>query len=371
MQLSFSWKESLGGIPISTSLPHLVGLLLLMGWGSLIGLSSMLAPRPMPSTSTQLLIAGAGSVILILSLLLHELAHGWVAQRNNQEVEKVTLHWWGGTCSYKRNFRLQSASLFEGFAGPAVQFLLAGLLGGAAWMTTGLTSTFFQSQALLQLIVGGGNLLPLFPLDGGRITSLLLAKWSDQFSQGVAWTYRSGPLIVFVIGMPLWLKYMPSRAYWDTAAFWSWLGMGMLGMVVVLYSWWVGRQQWKFYTMLEDWNEYSVRDLVQFDLESAETDQPIQSLLPLQSFRWGERQGQRVGLLAPCDIPPEGTGPVRKYMWSIDHLPTQSPPLDTAAGDVYLEAWENREESSSSPVLILDEHQGVGVLDLDTALQQY
>jgi Zn-dependent protease len=113
-------------------------------------------------------------------IVLHELGHSFTAMRFGVGVRRILLMPIGGMAEFDSIPRQPSRELMITIAGPAVNFVIAGLL----WLVVrGLPDEVPQySLAMLvaqlflaNLIMGIFNLLPAFPMDGGRILRALLA----------------------------------------------------------------------------------------------------------------------------------------------------------------------------------------------------
>lgn len=112
-------------------------------------------------------------VVVFLSVLLHELGHSLVARRLNVPILGIDLHFFGGAAKMGRMPSSPREEILIAAAGPAVSFALA-LLGFLL-----LLLTRFQPLAYfagVNLVLGGFNLLPALPMDGGRIFRALLAR---------------------------------------------------------------------------------------------------------------------------------------------------------------------------------------------------
>ncbi len=115
-------------------------------------------------------------------VLLHELGHALTARRFGIETENITLYPIGGVARLQRLPRAPGAELLITLAGPAVNFALAALFAILGWLDAvgGAVSAlgyFFQEMMLVNLVLGLFNLIPAFPMDGGRILRALLAGW--------------------------------------------------------------------------------------------------------------------------------------------------------------------------------------------------
>jgi Zn-dependent protease len=117
---------------------------------------------------------------IFASIVLHELGHSLVARRFGMEMRGITLHMFGGAAELEDEPTSPTAELFVAAAGPATSFALAGLLRLMAVATAGLSSSELPIEVLLRyvstlnLVLGIFNLLPAFPLDGGRILRAVL-----------------------------------------------------------------------------------------------------------------------------------------------------------------------------------------------------
>src|SRR5919206_3926820 len=128
-------------------------------------------------------------VALFVSVLLHEFGHSLVAQRLGLEIHSITLLPIGGVSNLESLPEKPSDELKITLAGPLVNVVLApiffgvGLLFGVvprmpADLFTGIGSVgqFFFYLGYLNVVLAVFNLIPAFPLDGGRILRALLAS---------------------------------------------------------------------------------------------------------------------------------------------------------------------------------------------------
>jgi len=119
-----------------------------------------------------------------ISVLLHELSHSIVANRNGVPIKRITLFVFGGVAQMGRDVPSPGVEFKMAVAGPLCSYVLGILFGGAAYLSSVLdagTVTFgFIMLALVNFGLGTFNLIPGFPLDGGRILrSLLWHHWGD------------------------------------------------------------------------------------------------------------------------------------------------------------------------------------------------
>lgn len=222
------------GVPIKLHFTLII-ILVLLSWT----LSSGFMPRFYPNLDplAYWVMGVAGAVILIISVLLHELAHVIMSLRYGLEVRQIILFVFGGvadikeeTKEYKKEFRIAVVGPLASF-GLALVFLLSWyliflLVGNDALPSSLLTNidtlerpldsenqqtdAFSPPNSLISIIsgvliystvantlVGAFNLLPAFPLDGGRILRALLVKCNKSYDEATKTAVRVGTGISF------------------------------------------------------------------------------------------------------------------------------------------------------------------------------
>jgi Zn-dependent protease len=118
---------------------------------------------------------GIGFALAVFAcVLLHEFGHALVARRFGIETRRITLLPIGGVAELERVPEDPRAELWIAAAGPAVNFAIAGVLGLIGWglgifAGSGLLSIVFSGLLWANLMLGLFNLVPAFPMDGGRV----------------------------------------------------------------------------------------------------------------------------------------------------------------------------------------------------------
>ena len=148
-----------------------------------------------------LLIGLAASLVLFACIVAHELAHSLVAMRNGIQVRSITLFFLGGVANITKEAERPKTEILMAVAGPACSLALA-LVFGVAWFAAGgyrQEATPFHDLlgwiAWLNLVLGLFNLLPGFPMDGGRV--LRAAIWQ------ITKNYRKATRIASIAGQVL------------------------------------------------------------------------------------------------------------------------------------------------------------------------
>ena len=112
------------------------------------------------------------TLVLVLSVLVHELGHASALQRQGSRCQKITLHGLGGHvrwCKKCERAMLPSWKLTVALAGPFVGLLLGvAALGLATLAADQATFVILTQVATINLTMNLANLVPIFPLDGGQ-----------------------------------------------------------------------------------------------------------------------------------------------------------------------------------------------------------
>jgi Zn-dependent protease len=131
---------------------------------------------------------GIGSVVLVSAVfacvLLHELGHALTARRFGIGTADITLYPIGGVARLRRMPRAPGAELLIALAGPAVNLLIVMALETTRWLgllgspwSYNSTSMFVDALIWINMSLALFNLIPAFPMDGGRVLRALLSGW--------------------------------------------------------------------------------------------------------------------------------------------------------------------------------------------------
>ena len=125
---------------------------------------------------------GVASMFLFFaSLIAHELGHSLVARGKGIEVASITLFIFGGVARIKRDPETPGDELKIALAGPAVSVVLGALFIGVGWLASAVESTIaaeiFFLVGQVNIAVAVFNMIPGFPLDGGRVLRAVIWAW--------------------------------------------------------------------------------------------------------------------------------------------------------------------------------------------------
>lgn len=163
---------------------------------------------------------------LLISILLHELGHAWAGRLFRVDTRAIELNGLGGLCHFARSLPASVlARTVVGLAGPFANLVLWIVFG---WLGTvaGASGALLPAQILLTLAWANKlllifNLLPAFPLDGGRVLEAWLAPLL-----GPAWSVRV--VAVLGIAISIWIV---------TWAFPSAIFLILLALLLAVNNW--------------------------------------------------------------------------------------------------------------------------------------
>jgi Zn-dependent protease/predicted transcriptional regulator len=159
-------------------------------------------PRAYPgwSAAAYWSIGAITAVFLFVSVLLHELGHSVLALRAKVPVKSITLFFFGGVAQIDRELPTAGAEFRIAIAGPLTSLILSGLLrmmGQVAGDNTTLAAVLGY-QARINLTLALFNMIPGFPLDGGRVLRALLWSLGGSLRNATLWASRLGRGIAFL-----------------------------------------------------------------------------------------------------------------------------------------------------------------------------
>lgn len=150
-------------------------------------------------------LGAAGALGLFVSIVLHELAHALVARRYDIPMRGITLFIFGGVAemedeppSAKSEFLMAIAGPIMSFALGAVFYLVAQIGAGELWRA------LFGYLAVINIVLATFNLIPAFPLDGGRVFRAAVWGWTGNYARATrigAALGRTFGVLLIVLGV--------------------------------------------------------------------------------------------------------------------------------------------------------------------------
>ncbi|MFI4984615.1 MAG: site-2 protease family protein [Solirubrobacterales bacterium] len=174
----------IAGIPVGVS-PWWLVIVALITWS----LGSSYFPEQVHgiSSTASYALGLASALLLFASILAHEFGHALVARRHGIEVEEIDLWLLGGVSHMRGEAHDPVDELRYALAGPAVTAAIAAMFALAALLlpasTPAVVRALVEYQVLINALILVFNLLPAFPLDGGRVLRSLLWRRSGDIGK--------------------------------------------------------------------------------------------------------------------------------------------------------------------------------------------
>lgn len=228
-------------------LGRLLGVPIGLNWGVLIVcvlLAVSLAQVSLPSVapdhpgSAYWFAAVIGVLGFLGSLVIHELGHSYVADRNDVKVAEITLWLFGGVAKLEGDAADPGAEFRIAAAGPAMSFVAAAGFAGSFWLTerwegSPVLSALFVWLCAINVVLAVSNLLPAFPLDGGRMLRAMLWRRSGR-KLGAT---RAAAMLGQVLAGALVVLSVVAMIWWSL---WS----GIWTLVLALFLLFAARAEW-------------------------------------------------------------------------------------------------------------------------------
>jgi Zn-dependent protease len=175
-------------------------------------LSTQLLPMVLPGLAyvIYLSVAVVGAILLFGSVILHELAHSIVAIRYRIQVRQIILFIFGGVSDieeeprdYQKEFKIAVVGPLTSFGLAGIfslfSFIVEGIPGGDSSITLQAIDVVLSYGATVNIMLGGFNLIPAFPLDGGRILRAGLVRWKKDYDKATKIVVSTSIIISYAL----------------------------------------------------------------------------------------------------------------------------------------------------------------------------
>ncbi|QBD82215.1 site-2 protease family protein [Ktedonosporobacter rubrisoli] len=212
---------TIAGIDIYVNFSWLIILVLLTD-----SLASGWFPSAYPGQTlvTYLLLGFISAILLFVSVLLHELGHSLVARAQGLSVKSIVLFIFGGVSNIEQEPRTAGGEFWMAVIGPVISLAIGGIAYGFFVLASGSKSALaaiLMYLAAANILLGIFNLIPGFPLDGGRVLRAIVWKVTGRpttatqvatfIGQLVAYLFILWGILQFFSGNPLggiWLGFI-------------------------------------------------------------------------------------------------------------------------------------------------------------------
>jgi Zn-dependent protease/predicted transcriptional regulator len=241
------------------------------------------------------------ALLFFVSLLLHELAHSLVATSNKLPVREITLFALGGVSQIEKNPLSAKVEFWMAFVGPltsaaigAVCLTLARAIGNSS-SQPGMAMLLWLGYINLSLAVF--NLLPGYPLDGGRVLRALIWWKTGDADRSTQLAARVGQVVAF--------------AFIAVGLFQFFNGAGIGGLWIVFIGWFLlqaARESYVQVGLAHALNGVRVADVMTHDCPTVEGWLNVQNFVEQELLRTGRRcfivvdKGEIMGMVTPHEI---------------------------------------------------------------------
>ncbi len=317
--------------------------------------------------------------LFFVSILAHELAHSLAALARGVPVHSIMLFMFGGVSNLEKEPSSPAEEMVITIVGPLTSLFLGavGLVIGAG--SLGVDNALVNSSALLSrlqplntilawlgsvnIMVGLFNLIPAFPLDGGRIVRSLIwavsndvrkaTRWASWLGQGIAWSMiMAGAIMMFGVEVPFF-------------------GSGLFnGVWLVFIGWFLNNAATSGYrqVVIQDaLTDLPVRSVMQTQIPVVSSEVSVDELMNRQFARTEEHamlvtEGENVvGMVARNDVAQSTqhewqSTPVGDIMTPVSDLVYVTPDQDVA------EAFDRLQRLDLRQIPVILNHRIVGLL---------
>jgi Zn-dependent protease len=206
-----------GPIEVSVNITWLAVFAFLIYW---LRAGYIAETAPQLDGGTAWVVSVLGAVVLFLSVLAHELSHSLVALKNGLSIRRITLFIFGGVAHMDSEPRSPGVEFRMAIAGPVASVVIAGICGSIRF---GLLGAFQESAGAVlleyafyaNLVLACFNLVPGFPLDGGRVLRALLWRLTRDYLRSTVAAATVGR----IFGLAMVFTGVALAVAADTAAF--------------------------------------------------------------------------------------------------------------------------------------------------------
>jgi Zn-dependent protease/predicted transcriptional regulator len=247
------------------------------------------------SSSTQYIAGIVTSILFFGSVLLHELGHSVAAKQKGIDVRAITLFIFGGVAQITREPKRPMTEFYIAIMGPVVSIALAAIFavvmivfGPISEVVVAVAGWLARINFILVLF----NMIPGFPLDGGRVFRAIVWFYTDSYERATKIASGVGQFFAygFIIGGVVIIL---------TINLLSGLWLAFIGWFLLNAA----QQVSHYVTLKSALRGVRADDIMETDCPRSEADTPVETFIDDQLFRKGRRSslvmegGELVGLI--------------------------------------------------------------------------
>ncbi len=303
-------------------------------------------------------VAALISILFFACVLLHELGHSLMAVRYKLQVKSINLYLFGGSSEITSEPANARSEFVIASAGPVMSLALAGVFYVISVVFKGVVPIYAMSKylAFINAILAAFNLIPGYPLDGGRVVQAVLWGLTRNLRRATEITTLMGHAIAFLfILLGVWQLFQGNWFNGVWIAFTGWfLETAVVGQA----------QQERVRTVLSG---HTVEQIMSRDCAAAPADMPVQEVVDQYFLERGQRclvvmgAGQPVGFITLHNIrqvPKQDWAnlPVSDVMIPIDKVKSTGPKVGLSS------ALEQMGHDGVNQMPVMEDGQIAGLL---------
>lgn len=334
----------------------------LIAWS--LAVSLFPASYPELPYSTYWLMGGLGMIGLFASIIFHELCHSLVARQFGMNMKGITLFIFGGVAEMSEEPSSAKAEFLMAIAGPAASVVIGLVCLGlsrtvaAGWPV--VARGVVEYLGWINLVLAAFNMIPAFPLDGGRVLRSILWRWQGDLTRATRICSRIGGGLAGVMILIAVLQLF-------TGQFVSAVWLFLIAMFIRSAS----QQSYDQLVMKNTLQGVPVRQFMRTDPVTVPADLTVAQLVEDYIYKHHYRMfpvvDEDTGELIGC----VGTGDVRtigreKWPWRRvrDIVRTCAPQNTISPETDALEALQLMSRSANSRLMVIENGHLVGILTL-------
>ena len=251
------------------------------------------------------LMALGSGLVFFGSVLLHELAHSLVAKKNGIPVKGITLFIFGGVAQITQDARRPRTEFIMAIVGPLTSLLLCAIFLGLWWLVGDFAEdkplpAVLEWLGLMNFVVGVFNLVPGFPMDGGRVLRSALWGITGSFRKATRWAAWSGRAVGFgLIG----LGGVIALGFFSFTHPWNGVWLAVVGFFLDSAA----RQSWFQVQALDALARYKAEEIMAEELSTAGSEERLADVLariqPGRRFTFFVKKDEQVvGVLTEKEV---------------------------------------------------------------------
>ena len=265
------------------------------------------------------------AVMFFVGLLLHELSHSLVAKAYGLKVRAITLFALGGVSQIEEDAKNAKTEFWVAIAGPIASFVVGGICLSLAYTMgwrqgvqpkTAATAVLFW-LGYINIVLGLFNLIPGFPLDGGRVLRAIVWAIVKNADRATRFAARVGQVVAFLFILDgIWNFFR---------------GAGFGGLWIAFIGWFLMDAAKASYAQVEitaAFRGVRVAEVMSRDCTTVNRGMSLQEFVDTYLLKTGQRcfavedQGRLVGLITPRDV-----GLIPRDRWDVTTIREAMRPL--------------------------------------------